>query len=70
MREVLKEEQQLVSGGVSLGGGFGYGSIPGFGDGGGPKGLTYDKSFNSGWSLSAGFAKGGARGLEARYVWK
>jgi hypothetical protein len=70
MRKLLCEEHDAVAGGISLGGGFGYGPVPGFGSDDVPNGLTYGKSFDSGWSLGAGFAKDGTRGIEIRYDWK
>lgn len=69
MKEIQTERLDEVAGGIQFAGGFGYGRIPGFGSDGGPYGLTYERSFSNGWSLSAGFARGGDRGFELRYAW-
>ncbi|RWJ11931.1 MAG: hypothetical protein EOR25_29965 [Mesorhizobium sp.] len=66
MRELTQCEQANIAGGVEIYGGFGYGSVPVVGG----NGITYERSFSNGWSLSAGFSPGGNRGIEVRYVWK
>ncbi|WP_163273188.1 hypothetical protein [Chelativorans alearense] len=66
MRELSKDEMDAAAGGVEIYRGFGYGTVPVVGG----SGVTYSRSFNNGWSLSAGFSRDGNRGIEVRYVWK
>jgi len=67
MQVLSLDEIQEVSGGS---GSWGYGTIPGgVPPGSHGNGVTYDRSFGNGWSLSAGFSKSAA-GFEVRYVWK
>lgn len=68
MRELSRYEMNAAADGIEIyrGFGFGYGAVPVVGG----NGATFDRSFNNGWSLSAGFSRNGNRGIEVRYVWK